>query len=142
MIVYLASPYSSPDGNVRNQRFEAACRVAAEMIRAGHSVLSPIAHSVPICSHGNLPEDWAFWESVDRDLLSKCDRMVVLALSGWHESRGVRAEIEIARELSLPISLAWETSWVDPVRAWEDAERLTLLTGRRPAEETPGLCRA
>lgn len=141
-MIYLASPYSSPDANVRQQRFEAACRVAAGMIRAGHTIFSPMAHSVPICSHGNLPEDWAFWEAVDRELLSKCDRMVVLALSDWHESRGVRAEIDIARELSMPISLAWETSWVDPVQAYQDAERLTLLTGRQPAEETPGLCRA
>ena len=142
MIVYLASPYSHADANIRRQRFETACRAAAGMIRAGHSVFSPIAHSCPISSHGNLPEDWAFWESVDRDLLAKCDRMVILALPDWHESRGVRSEIEIARELSMPISLAWEASWVDPARAWEDAERLTLLTGRQTPEEKPGLCRA
>ena len=141
-MIYVASPYSHPDANVRQQRFEAACRAAAGMIRAGHAVFSPISHSCPICSHGNLPEDWAYWEHVDRELLAKCDRMVVLALPGWHESPGVRAEIEIARELSKPISLAWETSWIDPARAWQDAERLTLLTGRQPAEETPGLCRA
>ena len=50
-----------------------------------------------------LPTDWAFWEQVDREHLARCDEVLVLMLEGWLLSRGVTAEIEIARELGKPV---------------------------------------
>ena len=41
-MIYLASPvHASPIRAVRQQRFEAACRAAAELIRQGKTVFSP-----------------------------------------------------------------------------------------------------
>ena len=91
-MIYLASPYSHPDADVRRDRFEAACRVAAGMMRAGDLVFSPIAHSHPIAVHGGLPLDWEFWKPWDRWALAHCDRFAILTLDGWQESRGVTAE--------------------------------------------------
>jgi len=51
-LIYLASPFSHPDPAVREQRFEAACRAAADLIRQGKSIFSPIAHSYGICRYG------------------------------------------------------------------------------------------
>ena len=34
----------------------------------------------------------------------RCDRLVVLMLDGWKQSRGVHAEIAIARRLGLPVT--------------------------------------
>jgi nucleoside 2-deoxyribosyltransferase len=97
-MIYLASPYSHPDPAVREQRFREACRAAAELLRDGHAVISPIAHSHPLTQHG-LPGDWEFWEHYDRELIARCDEVVVLMLDGWHESVGVQAEIRIAQQL-------------------------------------------
>lgn len=97
-MIYLASPYSHPDPDVREQRFEAACAAAAALLRAGHRVYSPIAHSHPLTRYG-LPGDWTFWERHDRWYLERCDEVVVLMLEGWEASAGVRAEIAIAGEL-------------------------------------------
>jgi hypothetical protein len=102
-MIYLASPYSHPDDDIRQQRFEAACRAAAEFIRRGRTVYSPIAHSHAICRYG-VPLDWRFWERHDRKFLEMCDEVVVLMLDGWPESVGVQAEIAIARELGKPVS--------------------------------------
>ena len=44
-MIYLASPYSHPDPSVREQRFQNACRIAAELMRSGRIVYSPVAHS-------------------------------------------------------------------------------------------------
>ena len=107
-MIYLASPYTHHDPDVRQQRFEAACRVAAELIRVGKTVFSPIAHSHAICRYG-LPLDWRFWERHDRRYLEACDEVVVLMLDGWPESVGVQAEIDIARSLGKPVS------YLDPV---------------------------
>jgi len=101
-MIYLASPYSHPDANIREQRFRAVCKAAARLMRNGGIVFSPIAHGHPIAQHG-LPTDWRFWEQFDREQLACCDEVVVLLLDGWRESEGVRAEIRIAAELGKPV---------------------------------------
>ena len=102
-MIYLCSPYTSDDPAVRQQRFEAACRAAAAMIRQGQTVFSPIAHSHAICAFG-VPLDWRFWSRHDRRHLETCDEVVVLMLDGWRESVGVQAEIAIARKLDKPVT--------------------------------------
>lgn len=97
-MIYLASPYSHPDADVREQRFHAACAAVATLMRAGHRVYSPIAHGHPL-THHRLPGDWPFWESHCRWHLERCDEVMVLMLDGWSESAGVQAEIAIAGEL-------------------------------------------
>lgn len=101
-MIYLASPYSHADAAVREQRFRAACRAAARLMRTGHVVFSPIAHGHSIALHG-LPTDWRFWEPFDREQLARCDEVVVLTLDGWRESAGVQAEVRIAGELGKPV---------------------------------------
>ena len=105
-MIYLASPYSHPDPVVRHARFRAACRAAASLLRAGHAVFSPIAHSHPLVEHG-LPTQWGFWERFGREHLERCDEVVVLMLDGWRESVGVQAEVRIAVELGKPV---WYTA--------------------------------
>ena len=103
-MIYLASPYSHPDPVVRNQRFEEVCRLAATLMAQGKHVFSPIAHTLPIALHGNLPTGWDYWESLDRFWIGVCDEVIAMMLDGWRESVGVRAEIAIARELGKPVT--------------------------------------
>lgn len=98
----VATPYSHPLAVVRELRFHAACRIAADLMRAGRIVYSPVAHSHPIAQHG-LPTDWSYWERADRAFIEVCDDVVVLKLDGWRESEGVQCEIQIATELGKPV---------------------------------------
>lgn len=108
-MIYLASPYSSKDPQLEEERFEAACKVTAHLItEQGLHVISPIAHTRPIAKYG-LPGDWAFWKEYDTNLINRCDELYVLRLPGWKESVGVQAEIEIARKGNKPIT------FVDPI---------------------------
>ena len=50
-MIYLASPYTDLNPAVREARFQAACRSAAERMRTGHVVLCPVAHSHPLFPH-------------------------------------------------------------------------------------------
>ena len=118
-MIYLASPYTHPDSGVRQQRFEAACRAAAALIRQGKTVFSPVAHSHPICRFG-LPGDWGFWERHDLEHLAVCDEVVVLKLDGWRESVGVQAEV---------------------AQAWALGKPVTFLAVDAQAEENPDACR-
>ncbi|MEX0937329.1 MAG: DUF1937 family protein [Pirellulales bacterium] len=101
-MIYLASPYSHDDANVREARYEAACRAVASLLRSGCFAYSPIVHSHPLAAYG-LPTDWKFWESIDRRHLSHCDELAVLTLDGWTTSVGVQAEIRIAHEYGKPV---------------------------------------
>jgi len=102
-LVYLASPYSHDLPSVREARFGYACEKAAELMRDGVFVLSPIAHTHPIALNG-LPKGWEFWEQYDRRLLAACDEVMVLRLAGWETSKGVQAEIKIALETGMPVT--------------------------------------
>ena len=101
-MIYLASPYSHEREAVRETRFHDACDAASHLMRQGHRVYSPIAHTHPVAQHG-LPLGWDFWEPYDRWFVERCDEVWVLTLEGWSESKGVRAEIRIAEELGKPV---------------------------------------
>jgi hypothetical protein len=102
-LIYLASPYSHPDKIIEQARFEIVCQVAAKMMAEGKYVLSPIAHTHPIALAGKLPGNWEYWEGYDRTLIKCCQKLIVVRISGWRESKGVQAEIKIAQELGIPV---------------------------------------
>lgn len=103
MLIYLASPYSHPDEAVRARRFWDVCDAAAKLMREGHQVFSPIAHSHPIALCGELPTDWEYWRDYDEAMLAASSELWVLMLDGWRDSVGIKAEVAIAERLGLPV---------------------------------------
>ena len=102
-MIYLASPYTHQDDAIRLFRFNEVCRAASILMLDGKHVFSPIAYTHPIAQYG-IPLGWEFWESFDRFYIGVCDELLVLMLDGWRESKGVQAEIGIAKELQKPVT--------------------------------------
>lgn len=102
-LIYLASPYSHPDPDIRKERFETVCQVAAGLMRDGNHIFSPIAHCHSIALSGALPFDFAYWQKYARAMLSACSEVWVLRMDGWKESTGVQAEVKIADEMGIPV---------------------------------------
>lgn len=102
-MIYLASPYTHTDYAVMKYRFEAVCEKAAELMREGKMVFSPIAHSHVIAGYG-LPVDWSYWKNLGEAWIKLCDEFSVFMLDGWRDSVGVTAEIEIATQEGRSIS--------------------------------------
>jgi hypothetical protein len=98
-LIYLASPYTHPDPAVQQLRFEHVCQIAGALMRKGHLIFSPIAHTHPIAMRSDLPKGWDFWQRYDQKLLDCCDEVWVLCVEGWKESVGVQAEIAVADAL-------------------------------------------
>lgn len=69
----------------------------------GKHVFSPIAHTHPIALAGDLPEDFAYWEAFDRKMIAACSEMWVVMMDGWSESRGIKAELDIAASMWKPV---------------------------------------
>lgn len=103
-MIYLASPYTHPDEALMEERADAAARTAGKLMLEGHVVYSPVVHCRPIALLVDLPHDWEFWKKFDAEMISKADKVYVLCLDGWKESKGVQAEIEITKQLNKPIS--------------------------------------
>ena len=101
--IYLASPYSHVSGDIRQERYEAVCMAASKILKQGHIVFSPIAHSHNIHVVGGLPGGWDFWEKIDTAFIEWCDEFWVLMLPGWQDSRGIQAELSIAGRLGKAI---------------------------------------
>jgi len=102
-LIYLATPYSHPDDQVRHDRFRLAAKLGAAMMKKGMIVYSPISHTHPMAEEGSLPTDWKYWAEVDTAFLTRCTKLVVATMDGWDKSKGVYAEIQIAQALNLPI---------------------------------------
>ena len=102
--VYLASPYSHQCPSVMHLRFISACRAAGKPMEQGLVVFAPICHSHPIAEEmRGRHTDHAFWMAQDLPILAHADRLVVLQLDGWVESRGIAEEITFARWNGIPV---------------------------------------
>ena len=102
-MIYLASPYWSDSAVVRNNRYRSAVKATAAIMRkTSQTVFSPIVHSHPLGDYG-LAGRWEFWEKHDRWYLERAAVVFVLTIEGWIESRGVSAEIDIAKHRGIPI---------------------------------------
>ncbi|OYZ12936.1 MAG: hypothetical protein B7Y35_15725 [Sphingomonadales bacterium 28-64-96] len=113
VISYLACPYGHPDLGVRLERFEAANLAAANLIQEGRIVFSPISMTHPIdlvmAAEGeNMGTD--YWVKFDEAFMELCSEMIVLAIPGWQESKGVTREIEFFRQHGKRVLLMQSTS--------------------------------
>lgn len=102
-ILYLSSPYSHPNASVRQNRFDAACRVAGRLMEEGYIVFSPIAHSHPIGQIMGKALDHEFWMRQCIALLRKSDEFAILTIDGWEMSKGIQQELEMAKLLHIPV---------------------------------------
>ena len=101
--IYIASPYSHDDPEVRQARFKQVCRYAGLCLTRGEDVFSPIAHTHPIAMYWMLPKGWEFWKRIDTVMIRMASKLRVYKMAGWDTSVGVHAEIELAKSLNIPV---------------------------------------
>jgi hypothetical protein len=110
--IYLAGPYTAKgyqsETDLRKQltqgaRFNMLTKFAAQIMAAELLVYSPITHSHPMTLHEALPGTWAYWERMDREMLSICSELWIMKLDGWEDSEGLQDEIAIASEWRKPV---------------------------------------
>jgi len=90
-------------------RYQKACYTAAKLMQGGIIVFSPLSHSVPIAKYVGEVDEHEFWLSQDIPLLQRCDELLVVCLSGWQTSRGVRREVMEALALGKPVTAITES---------------------------------
>jgi hypothetical protein len=102
-MIYIASPYSHPIDSVRHERFMAALRYANDLMHEGEIVFSAIAYGHPFACYMAAPTDFASWRALNHHMIALSDKVHVLMIDGWDESKGVRDEILYANEIVKPV---------------------------------------
>ena len=102
-MIYLISPYSSPDDRVRTRRWLDAEHYCAYALRQGQPVFSPVVYCHTMAAIHKLPTDFGFWMQHNLDWLKSCAEARVLLVDGWAESTGVMREIAEANDIGIPI---------------------------------------
>lgn len=102
-LYFIACPYSDPDSNVVEMRFQESTRVAAELALKGIATYSQITMTHPINQYLAAEGKKVAWSSIDMEFLTRCDGLIVLTLPGWEKSGGVAAEIQFFKERGLPV---------------------------------------
>lgn len=119
LVIYLATPYSlvvkskeiginkpnysEQDKQLRIKRFKAVNKVAADLIKRGFSIISPISQSHPIAVQENIEGTFDTWADMDYNIISRCDMVFVFCQDGWDKSEGVMKEIAFARQNNIPV---------------------------------------
>lgn len=109
MYIYVASPYSHEDPNVRLDRYLEVGAYTAHLLKERTPAFSPIVHCHDIATRHDLPTNAEYWRQYNGAMLAPAKELHVLQLDGWEKSLGVRWEMEFAQILQKPIRYArWD----------------------------------
>ena len=101
--IYLVTPYSYGDAKVRQYRYEVAIEITVKLMKYGYIVFSPIVYTHEMAKKYNLPNNYEFWQNMCEKFIDWSDKVSIVVMSGIHESKGARAELDYANSISKPV---------------------------------------
>ena len=89
--IYLCSPYSDPDPEVKRLRWIHVCQILGDLKREHPEMLfySPIAHSYPIVVYGGLHDTLEFWWPLNKTWIDWADEVWIAAMPERLVSHGI-----------------------------------------------------
>lgn len=103
-LIYLSSPHAHIDPTVREFRYQLAMKALAQLIQLNYLIYSPIVHYHEMAKIHKFPASFTFWKEMDEDFIVHCGMVFVLMIDGWEASIGVKAEIELALNIGVPVT--------------------------------------
>lgn len=101
--IYLASPYSHPNPEIRRGRYRAAEVAVHWMLLHRLWVYSPIVHNHLLTEDHGLPMGGDFWTPYSQAMLEPALAVWVLQIQGYVESKGIHDELEFALSRNIPV---------------------------------------
>lgn len=99
-MIYLATPYSDPNAEIREWRYQQACALWQHyMLQGVMDVFSPIVHAHPTAVKYRMPTDHEFWLRWNYGMIAASRELWLAALTGWEQSKGMAAERKYAESL-------------------------------------------
>lgn len=98
--VFLVGPYRAHTAG-RQTAFEEICIAGAALAKLGISFYAPVALHHHVAITGGLDPDGDRWFKLNEPFLRSAAAVLVVKLSGWEESAGVKAELDLSRSLGI-----------------------------------------
>jgi len=103
-MIYIASPFTHSDILIERARYVLVSKYTNKLLISGVAAFSPIVYGYHFHSTYKIASDAKTWQDFNFAMLSVAESLNVYMLDGWKTSLGVRAEINRAKQLKLPIS--------------------------------------
>lgn len=110
-MIYIASPFSSPNKTVEADRYTKVSRYAHKLMLVGKVSFSPVVYGYHFHTTYGVPGDFDTWIEFNKAMIQSSDLLDVYKLPGWVKSKGVQAEIAFAREVGLPVIYTEPVQW-------------------------------
>ena len=136
-MMYLAQPYTHEDEAVQVHRFEIASYVCARLFIKGYTIFAPIVHWHEVAAKHKIPGNYDTWKKYNHAMLERSTDLIVLAISGWTNSRGLIGEVRHAHSLGTPAYII--RGWSRPELAMTTTRHLLEEISRGENCEEPGL---
>ena len=98
MLIYLGAAYSNVVDKDKFMRDFMKFSAKYMMANKGHFIVSPLFNHFSFNEVPEMGTDWEFWEEYSKELLIKCERLLIIKTTGWEQSVGVQGEIKFAEE--------------------------------------------
>lgn len=102
-LVYLSSPYSSIEDKELLMKQLMTISGKYMVQNPGHHVVSPLFNHPSLALVPEMGSDYKFWKDYSRNLLKRCDSIIIVRFDGYYESSGVVDEYRFASSLNIPI---------------------------------------
>jgi len=102
-MIYVTSSYSNCQD--KHQLMRHLNKAIAHFVatRPLQTYVSPLYMHYVCIEDPSVGTDYKFWEQCCREILRKCDSMIVVKFPGWEASTGVKAEIQDAIQNGIQI---------------------------------------
>lgn len=102
-MIYLASPYTSPDRELKLRRVALVEEAIASLHYQNVVVYSPIVHWHYVAERLGLATDFKPWLTQNNGMMDAASVVGVLRIDGWEASKGVCHELRYAALSNTPI---------------------------------------
>jgi Domain of unknown function (DUF4406) len=101
-VIYIAGPYRGPSEYQVLLNIRRAEEMALRVWRSGAACICPHKNTA---FFGGAADD-SVWLKGDLEIVRRCD--AVVCVEGWNTSRGAIGEVELARQLGIPVFQSFE----------------------------------
>ena len=106
-LIFLSTPYSHTDKNVKRRRYEQAAQALALLMSKEIHCVSIIVMGCAALEHSDvpMPDNYQYWGEYCEKIVRVCSEVWVIDMDGWQESIGVQGEIAEAKRQGKKVHL-------------------------------------
>ena len=104
-LIYVACPYTHQDPKIVQLRYAVSAQVARQLFKEGLMVFAASMHNSLIAAMSGVGDQFSKWVEFNHLMIERVDKLIVVTMEGWEQSRGVQDQIDYAKKLGKHIEM-------------------------------------